>query len=430
MRHSRSKAWTIAAAFICTAASAQTVIRDPVFKASERLEAERKAEAERIAVAKRVEQNQAEKKTKGTSEAGKALEAALAGQRYAIPAKAMDARERLLKRCLRVYTDDTTAHRHFFGVSFWKQPSWHILGTAGECDGKRVADDVRREEKVIYTAPDMEAFATEARYIGSAQHLTWDVTKPNGAALDDKEAKEIQDDADAFAMLWVSSRPLDTLFPVHDDYTSRAFFGDARLSFLHSVQASGWLDRIAFNTELVSDRIGWGRLALIAAFAGTKPNEQPTTDADRAKDNLQKFLTQGGDVGITFELPLLYAETPGIPGFVVLEAYPRFVTAIPGLSSTQNDVSGAFEPGGRLHLRIRGWDHTISPYGEVWGAWVMGMGQDWQKYVNVQGNFGVLVANAGLTISDKYNIGGSYIIGGPLRGQNGVSISVSVLTGE
>lgn len=368
------------------------------------------------------------------------VDVTLEGSRYALSAAAIEAREKLLHRCLRVRSNNTTAWKKVLFVPYWKPYAWHILGDPEHCQSsdaknpRRYAGDVKygaHDDSVYFVrAEDAALIENEIRDLADDLHLQYDATESNGTSLDDATAKAVQGEAVDFIQAVDAAQPLRILLPVHDKYSSGRFFHKDELAFLRSVQGSGSIDRIAFSAEILSDRIGFGRAALTAAFAGetSKSSTPSAPSSDAPKENVEKFLATGGDVGLTYELPLVYLEKRSdMPGFALLELYPKLVMAIPGLSSSVSNASAAVEPAARLHLQAFGFESTLAPYVDFTAGWAIGMGPGWREYLGMR-HFGFVNMSAGLLLSNRFNVGVAYILGGPLRGQNGISITVSALT--
>jgi hypothetical protein len=350
--------------------------------------------------------------------------------RYPLSETAIRLRESLLKRCLSVYNNYPLLH-----TTWYERPEavFHVLGSEEYCSKNlKYSDKVLKADHTIYyiDVTNSDLIEREFRRLADGVHVMYYTWNTDGTQLNN--VSDVVSDSTKFVEDVDGSRPLEEIFPVRDRSTSQIFFNNKNgdFAFLRSIQASGFVDRIALGAELISDRIGWGRLSLVAAFGGVTSNS--STDAgnssNTAKDNLEKFLAVGGDFGLTYELPIFFLDNfLYLPGFLLVEAYPKFVSALPGLNSSVKDASAAFEPAMRIHFQVDGFDNNLAPYVESTAGWAIGMGPGWAEYLGIR-HFGFMTITGGILVQSKFNIGVRYLLAGPLRGTDGISITVGALT--
>jgi len=231
---------------------------------------------------------------------------------------------------------------------------------------------------------------------------------------------------------------LNGLFPVGSASAAAVFYGSDGLTLFDDVSFSGWADRLAASVNLASDNFAWGRLSLRAALA-TATSEPSGSDENESegkpKDNIQKLAAQGGDVVVVAEVPVYYRQKrSGSDGALLVNFEVRGIFSAPQLGSTVKDASFALEPLLRMNGTLAGLGRAVDVYGEVTAGYFLGT-SSFQQYVGFVENPGETMffmgtVEAGFKFHEKLRLGASYILVGPLRGDNGITVNLSVLTGR
>ncbi|WP_426747104.1 hypothetical protein VZQ01_05895 [Myxococcus faecalis] len=369
---------------------------------------------------------------KALEEEGNAGAAAVAraGSWAFATAAAMVLREKILAQCLLVKSSEHSSWRWTGFLPDPPESNWYLLGD-DSCDGTAIphALGVKRYDTSVFS----EAVEKDIHLVATTIHPERSILLgSSGVRVADDVLHAFKKNVDDFVLEQARTRGFKSFLPVRDEYTSKAFFGAEELQFFNEIRVSGWGDRVAVTTEVIADRIGYGRLALSAAFAGSNSSggEPALADEDDSKkDNLQKLVDNGGDIALSYRLPLVFAEKrTNTPGFFLLEFHPRLVTAIPALGSTIEDASFAVFPGFRGYLQAKGFDDSMGLYVDVWSGWGVGVGPNFNQYVDMK-EFFVTTLTAGLRLMDRFNVGASYIVAGPLRSRNGVTLTITAITG-